>query len=100
MMSELVFLLSADVDIQSGYEFYEAYQEGRGDEFMRHLNVAFGILRSSPEIAPLFFKTYRRLLVQGFPYGIFYALEGGRIIVWGVMDLRQDPAMIRRRLRG
>ena len=99
-MSELVFLLSADVDIQSGYEFYEAYQEGRGEEFMRHLNVAFGRLRLSPELAPLFFKMYRRLLVQGFPYGIFYTLEGGRIIVWGVMDLRQDPEMIHRRLRG
>lgn len=97
-MSELVFLLSADVDIQTGFEFYEAYQEGRGEEFMRHLNVAFGLLRSSPEMPPLFFKTYRRLLVQGFPYGIFYTLEGGRIIVSGVMDLRQDPAVIRQRL--
>ena len=98
-MSELVFLLSADVDIQSGYEFYEAYQEGRGEEFMRHLNVAFGYLRSSPEIAPLSFNTYRRLLIQWFPYGIFYTLEGGRIIVWGVMGLRQDPELIRGRLR-
>jgi hypothetical protein len=42
----------------------------------------------------------RRLLVQGFPFGIFYTLEGRRIIVSGVMDLRQDPKVIARRLRG
>jgi hypothetical protein len=29
-MNEIVFLLSADIDIQSAYERYENYQEGRG----------------------------------------------------------------------
>ena len=98
-MSELVFLFSADADIQTAYEFYEAYQEGRGEVFMRHLDVAFGRLRTFPEIAPLFYEAYRRLLVHGFPYGVFYTLEGRRIILAGVMDLRQDPEVIRRRLR-
>ena len=51
-MSELVFLFSADADIQTAYEFYEAYQEGRGEVFMRHLDVALGRLRTFPEIAP------------------------------------------------
>jgi len=97
-VSELVFLFSADADIQAAYEFYEAYQAGRGEVFMRHLDVAFGRLRTFPEIAPLFCEAYRRLLVHGFPYGIFYTIAGRRIIVSGVMD--QDPNIIRQRLRG
>ena len=99
-MSEIVFLFSADADIQTAYEFYEAYQAGRGEVFMRHLDVAFGRLRTFPEIAPVFHETCRRLLVPGFPYGIFYTIEGRRIIISGVMDLRQDPGIIHRRLRG
>jgi plasmid stabilization system protein ParE len=99
-VSELVFLFSADADIQTAYEFYEAYQSGRGEVFMRHLDMAFGRLRNFPEIAPLFHKAHRRLLVRGFPYGIFYTIEGRRIIVSGVMDLRQDSDSIRQRLRG
>lgn len=99
-MSDLVFLFSADSDIQAGYAFCEDYQSGRGEIFMRYLDVAFGRLRTFPEIAPIFYKAYRRLLVPGFPYGIFYTIEGGRIIVTGVMDLRQDPEIIRRRLSG
>jgi toxin ParE1/3/4 len=99
-VSELVFLFSADADIQAAYEFYEAVQAGRGDLFMRHLDVAFGQLRTFPESAPPFHESYRRLLVHGFPFGIFYSLEGGRIIIFGVMDLRQNPEVIRRRLRG
>jgi toxin ParE1/3/4 len=97
-VTDLVFLLSADTDIQSAYEFYESYQEGRGRIFMRHLDLAFGRLRAFPEIAPVFHEPYRRLLVHGFPYGIFYTIEGKRIIVSGVMDLRQDPNSIRQRL--
>jgi toxin ParE1/3/4 len=98
-VSEIVFLLSADADIQTAYEFYEAFQLGRGEIFMRHLDVAFTRLHTFPEIAPLFHGAYRRLLVHGFPYGIFYTIEGLRIIVAGVMDLRQDPNAVRRRLR-
>ena len=99
-MSELVFLFAADADIQAAYEFYEAYQTGRGELFMRHLDVALGRLRTFPELAPPFHEAHRRLLVHGFPYGIFYTMEGRRIIVAGIMDLRQDPETIRRRLRG
>lgn len=69
-MSELVFLLSADVDIQNAYEFYEAYQVGRGEVFIRHLDLAFGRIRTFPQIASVFHKNYRRLLVPGFPCGI------------------------------
>lgn len=98
-MSELVFLFSADADIQAAFEFYEGFQTGRGEVFMCHLDLAFGQLRIFPEIAPVFHEPHRRLLIRGFPYGIFYVIEGRRIIISGVMDLRQDPAIIRRRLR-
>jgi toxin ParE1/3/4 len=99
-VSEIVFLFSADADIQTAYEFYEACQSGRGEIFMRHLDATFTRLRTFPEIAPLFHQAYRRLLVHGFPYGIFYTIEGRRIIIAGVMDLRQDSNAIRQRLRG
>jgi plasmid stabilization system protein ParE len=98
-VSELVILFSADADIQSAFEFYEAFQLGRGEIFMRHLDVAFGQLGTYPEAAPFFHKSYRRLLVHGFPCGIFYTIEGRRVIISGVMDLLQDPESIRRRLR-
>lgn len=99
-MSEIVFVLAADVDIQIAFEFYESFQSGRGGVFMRHLDVAIGRLRAFPEAAPVFHKSYRRLLVHGFPYGIFYTVEGRRIVISGVMDLRQDPSVIYQRLGG
>ena len=93
-------LLSADRDIQTAYNLYEDWQEGRGTIFMQHLDVAFEQLRRFPEIGPLFRGRYRRLLVPRFPYGIFYTIEPTRILVSGVLDLRQDPKAILRRFGG
>ena len=97
-MKELVLLLVADIDIQRAYEFYEGYQEGRGAVFLRQLEAAFGQLRTFPESGPLVHRHYRRLLVPQFPWGVFYSVEGRGVIVAGVMDTRQDPATIVRRL--
>jgi plasmid stabilization system protein ParE len=97
-MTDLVFLLSADIDIQQAYEYYENYQEGRGDLFLRHLDAAFTHLRLFPKIAPLFHGTYRRLLVPRYPYGIFYMIESPRIIVVAITHFQQNPSEILRRL--
>jgi hypothetical protein len=51
-----------------------------------------------PESAPVYAGEFRRLLVRKFDHGIFYRIHGARIVVTAVLDLRQDPTTIRRRL--
>ena len=97
-MIELVLLLQADLDIQAAFERYEDHQQGRREVFMRQLDAAFGLLRQHPEIAPMYARPYRRMLMREFPYGIFYDAQPSRIIVTAVMDLRQAPQAIRRKL--
>ena len=99
-MTELILLSQADLDIQTGFERYEDYQQGRGEVFMRQLDAAFTLLRQHPEVAPVYAGPYRRMLVREFPYGIFYQAQPARIIVAAIMDLRQDPRAIRRKLVG
>ena len=84
---------------QDAPERYEAYQQGRGEVFMRQLDAALGLLRQHPEIAPVYARPYRRMLIREFPYGIFYEPQPSRIIVTAIMDLRQAPQAIRRKLR-
>ena len=97
-MKELILLLQADVDIQSAFDRYEEYQEGRGEVFLRQLDAALTLLRQHPEIGLVYRLPYRRLLIHDFPYGVFYAVEPSRLIVTAVMDLRQSPEAIRRKL--
>jgi plasmid stabilization system protein ParE len=97
-MTELVPLLAAEIDIQQAYDYYEEFREGLGAVFMHRLDEAFGQLRVFPESGPVVHGVYRRLLVPGFPFGIFYTVEPRGVIVAGVMDTRQNPETILRRL--
>ncbi len=99
-MTDLILLLQADLDIQAAFSRYEDYQEGRGEVFMRQLDAAFTLLRQHPEIAPVYAGPYRRMLIREFPSGIFYQTQPLRIVVSAIMDLRQDPQTIRRKLLG
>jgi hypothetical protein len=46
-------------------------------------------------------KSVRRVLTgPRMRYGLFYVEEGKRIFIHALVDLRQDPAVIRRRLSG
>ena len=41
---------------------------------------------------------YHRLLSKRFPFGIYYQVHGKTVQVWRVLDLRQDPAKIKKSL--
>jgi plasmid stabilization system protein ParE len=99
-MIELILLQQADGDVQAAFDRYEDYQEGRGELFMRHLDAALTLLRRNPAMAPPYAGSYRRMLVRDFPYGIFYTVQPSRLVVVAVMDLRQDPETIRRKVVG
>jgi plasmid stabilization system protein ParE len=99
-MTELILLLQADLDIQTAFGRYEEYQAGRGEVFMRQLDAAFMLLREHPEIAPVYKGPYRRMLLRNFPYGIFYQAQPKRIVIAAILDLRQNPASLQRRLFG
>jgi hypothetical protein len=57
-----------------------------------------GLIRRFPELAPIYQEPYRRMLVRDFPYGVFYQVQPTRIVVVSVLDLRQDPGVINKRL--
>jgi hypothetical protein len=57
-------------------------------------------MRQHPEIAAPYGGRYRRMLIRDFPYGIFYEVQTQRVIVCAILDLRQDPETIRRKLFG
>ena len=99
-MTELILLLQADLDIQAAFGRYEDVQPGRGEVFLHQLDGSLTLLRAHPEIAPVYTGPYRRLLMRDFPYGIFYQAQPSRIVIAAIMDLRQDPETIRRKLLG
>ncbi len=85
-------------DLNEGFLFYEAQEEGLGDYFATCLRADIESLRVHAGIHRMVYRNFHRLLSRVFPYGIFYTVEDGAAIVWAVVDLRRDPAWIRQRL--
>jgi len=79
---ELVLLHLAEVDLQNGFDRYEGYRDGLGEIFLEFVEIGLNQIKSFPKSAPVYTKSYRRLLIGRFPYGIFYSIYPTRIEVY------------------
>jgi len=95
----IVILAGAESDIQRIYNRFLNRHDGAGDEFMDRLGYVFRQLEAFPESAPLRMLGFRRALVPGHVYGVYYQAEPRGIMVHAVADLRQDPSWLERTLR-
>jgi len=91
-------LPSAVEDLYTGHLFYKRQGEGLGDYFFDSL---FSDIDSLILFAGVHCKVwgFYRLLSRRFPYAVYYKMEGDRIIVWRVLDLRRDPDGTRKALQ-
>ena len=72
---EVVLLQSAQADLLEIYSL-------RGEASYHIIDSAFGGIRLMPESAPLYHSRFRRKLVKGTPFGIFYSVVGLRVVVF------------------
>jgi toxin ParE1/3/4 len=87
----LIISRVAKMDTDDAARWYDARAAGRGDEFLADVDDAIAQLRQFPESGPLVYRRLRGLLLQKFPYTLFYVYEPGRIRVLGVIHWRRDP---------
>ena len=99
MSLRVVLLSGADADLQEIFNRFEDYRDGFGLEFMTVVDAYLARIAAFPEIAPIYFESVRRQVIQRFPYGIFYERQPTRILITAILDLRQDEQQILRRLR-
>lgn len=92
-----VVLAGAETDLFEAWRRYEELLPGLGDRFDRTVREGLQHLEQFPESAPRYSGEFRRLLLQRFGHGIFYRVHGERLVVVAVLDLRQNPALIRQR---
>ncbi len=98
-MTAAVWTLGAETDVQTIYERLETWEEGTGDSFYAEVCSCVNLLTGFPMIGPVVYRSrVRRVLVFNRNYGLFYIPEDRGIIIHALLDLRQSPNAIRRRL--
>ena len=90
---------SAKEDLVRGYRFYEKQKRGLGDYFLSAIFSEIESLRLYSGIHAKVFG-YHRLLAKKFPYAIYYKYKASSVVIFAVLDCRQDPLRTRKRLSG
>jgi len=87
----------AERDLENGFWFYERQSSGLGDYFLDSLYADIDSLAYFGGIHGTF-AGYRRLLSKRFPFAVYYQVKGDTAWVKAVMDCRQNPSWIRKKL--
>ena len=70
--------------------YYNRQVPGLGDRFVDEIEVAIRKILAAPMTWRVVEEDVRRYLVHGFPYGIYYTIEGDVIVIWAVKHLRRN----------
>lgn len=98
MRRRLIVRPEAELDIQHAYEWYEDCRPGLGEEFLLSLDAVFSLIERAPMAQAMLYKQVRRALLKRFPYGAFYILDRGKIVVIAILHARRNPKIWQNRL--
>ena len=84
----------AESDVADGYWFYERQSPGLGDYFRSCVLADMESLTYFGGIHELE-HGFHRSLSKRFPFGIYYTIDGERVTIVAVLDLRREPLWIR-----
>jgi toxin ParE1/3/4 len=79
------------LELRHAAEFYEGSRPGLGQTFLACVETATGEILKHPLMWRRIKGRFRRYLVQEFPYGLIYAVQGDIIYIAAVMHLKRKP---------
>ncbi len=91
-------LRSAIEDLADGRQFYDRQTEGVGDYFFDTLFSEIDSLALYGGIHRVIWG-YHRLLSRRFPFAVYYRVTEGEVVVYRVLDCREDPQRTERVLK-
>ena len=97
-MFAISILPSAQVDLESGFWFYEVQDERLGEYFLDCLTTDIESLRLFAGVHAKSVGGFYRTLSKRFPFAIYDDLYGLTAVVVAVLGCRQNPASIKSRL--
>ncbi|MBN8726469.1 MAG: type II toxin-antitoxin system RelE/ParE family toxin [Xanthomonadales bacterium] len=81
-------------DLEDAAVWYEEQGRGLGHQFLDEVRRALTRVVEQPQQYPSVHRTIRRALIHRFPFGVFYRVEVGSIVVVAVaMRCRSIPSL-------
>jgi plasmid stabilization system protein ParE len=93
------FTPEAAADVREARAWYASLSPRLAREFMLELDFCVSMMERAPELAPRVDAQLRRALLRRFPYGVFYVVEAGELVVLACLHGRRSPTAWRLRPR-
>jgi plasmid stabilization system protein ParE len=87
----LIFKEEALQEIRQAQLWYEVQQPGLGERFRRDLIGSLRFVLENPPGFGIRKDPYRPVLLERFPYIVWYAVEGDDIVVYRVRHGKRKP---------
>ena len=94
---KIEILPDAQLDLVSGFRFYEHQARGLGNYFLDSIFADIELLADRGGIHASVFGYHRRLSKR-FPFAIYYRVENQVVRIRAILDCRRRPSWTRRRL--
>ena len=82
----------AETDALEAAFWYEGERTGLGVEFNDALRATLARVEESPLQFPLISREFRRAILQRFPFGVFFLVEGELVTVAAITHLHRHPS--------
>ncbi len=97
-IKEIIVLDEVSEDIEDGSKFYDRCEFGIGDYFIDCIISDIESLKLYAGIHSKHFGSFR-IFSKRFPFAIYYDLYNNIAIVIALLDMRMNPAWIRKKLK-
>ena len=91
MNGQVAMRPAAEIDLREARDWYDRQRAGLGNEFLLAVADAMTTLEQSPQRHPPYYRDFRRVLTDRFPYKVFYRIEGQAVIVFRILHAARDP---------
>jgi plasmid stabilization system protein ParE len=97
-MTRLRILPEVFDDAASAANWYDSKEDGLGDRFLDCLRGAYHPIRTHPQTFRCVYQDYRRVLLNPFPYAVYFRLENDSAIITLVFHTARNPARLKKLL--
>jgi plasmid stabilization system protein ParE len=87
----VVFRPQAEEEARAAQRWYQGQRPGHGPRFAGAIDEVLRRIVANPMAFPLVHGEVRRAVVRQFPYGVYFRVHAGEIVILAVMHGRRNP---------
>lgn len=89
----------AEADVEEAAIWYEKQRQSLGNEFLDEVLKSIKLISRNPKHYPVIYRQTRRMVIQRFPFNIYYRFEVDSIVVIAILHGSRDPNRWKERVK-